>query len=171
MTTDYHFPSINSLAVLINEWADGMGWHEPGTVRGFDGMMMNVVSEAAEAQEEWRHGRDPNETYWKWDATGANERFKVEGGKTWVRDYEAEAEHGARGDFSAIWTELTTERLRIMPNTYGRLKPEGIPTELADIIIRTLHVAAYYGIDIAGAIADKMVYNSQRPYRHGGKRS
>lgn len=48
-------------------------------------------------------------------------------------------------------------------------KPEGIPYELADVIIRILDMAGYYGIDLEGAIAEKLAYNLTRGYRHGGK--
>lgn len=50
-------------------------------------------------------------------------------------------------------------------------KPEGIPSELADIIIRVLDICGYYGIDIAAAIVEKHEFNTNRPYRHGGKRA
>lgn len=50
-------------------------------------------------------------------------------------------------------------------------KPEGIPIELADIIIRVLDICAHHGIDIAQAISNKVSYNTTRPYRHGNKRS
>lgn len=49
-------------------------------------------------------------------------------------------------------------------------KPEGIPIELADILIRVLHTAAAHGIDIEAALKLKMAYNETRAYRHGGKR-
>lgn len=48
-------------------------------------------------------------------------------------------------------------------------KPEGIPSEFADIIIRTLDCCAMYNIDIDSIIQEKMRYNKQRPYKHGGK--
>ena len=48
-------------------------------------------------------------------------------------------------------------------------KPEGVPSELADIIIRTLDMAQIYGIDLAAALQEKMAYNESREYRHGGK--
>ena len=48
-------------------------------------------------------------------------------------------------------------------------KPEGIPIELADIIIRILDFAEQHHIDIEAAITDKMQYNTTRNYRHGGK--
>lgn len=50
-------------------------------------------------------------------------------------------------------------------------KPEGIPSELADIIIRVLDYAGGMGIDLQAAIDQKMAYNDTRPYRHGGKRA
>lgn len=48
-------------------------------------------------------------------------------------------------------------------------KPEGIPVELADCIIRIMDTAAHYGMDLEKAIAEKMDYNANRPYRHGNK--
>jgi len=49
------------------------------------------------------------------------------------------------------------------------LKPEGVPVELADVIIRILDMVEYFGIDIDKVIQLKMAYNLTRPYRHGGK--
>ncbi len=49
-------------------------------------------------------------------------------------------------------------------------KPEGIPIELADVIIRILDTCGQYGIDIEEAIQIKMAFNKTRPYKHGGKR-
>lgn len=48
-------------------------------------------------------------------------------------------------------------------------KPEGIPIELADLIIRVLHYTDEHGINIGKALEIKMEYNKTRPYRHGGK--
>lgn len=48
-------------------------------------------------------------------------------------------------------------------------KPEGIPTELADTIIRILDMCGLYGIDIEKAVENKLAYNATRPHRHGGK--
>jgi len=48
-------------------------------------------------------------------------------------------------------------------------KPEGIPTELADVIIRIFDYCGKEGIDINTAIHTKHEYNKNRPYRHGGK--
>lgn len=48
-----------------------------------------------------------------------------------------------------------------------RNKPDGIPIEFADIIIRVLDLCAAYGIDIDTAIDEKMAYNRTREHRHG----
>ena len=52
---------------------------------------------------------------------------------------------------------------------YGNSKPLGVPSEFADILIRLLHYAAAYGIDLEAEYEAKMAYNRSRPYRHGGK--
>lgn len=49
-------------------------------------------------------------------------------------------------------------------------KPEGIPIELADCIIRILDYCGHEGIDIEEAIRIKHEYNKTRPYKHGGKK-
>lgn len=49
------------------------------------------------------------------------------------------------------------------------LKPEGIATELADVIIRIMDTAAACGIPVAEVIVEKNRFNATRPYRHGGK--
>lgn len=46
-------------------------------------------------------------------------------------------------------------------------KPEGIPIELADVIIRVCDLAGFYGIDLDQAIRMKMDYNARRPFMHG----
>lgn len=53
---------------------------------------------------------------------------------------------------------------------YTPRKPEGIPSELADVIIRVLDYCGKVGIDIEVAVMQKHEYNKTRPYRHGGKR-
>lgn len=47
-------------------------------------------------------------------------------------------------------------------------KPEGIPIELADAIIRILDAAEGWGVDLEEALELKIDYNKSRPYRHGG---
>ena len=45
----------------------------------------------------------------------------------------------------------------------------GFEVELADCIIRILDTAAARGLDIDGAVLEKMAYNETRPYKHGKK--
>lgn len=49
-------------------------------------------------------------------------------------------------------------------------KMEGVPSELADIVIRVMDFCEYYGIDLEKAIAEKHAFNKNRPYKHGGKK-
>lgn len=47
-------------------------------------------------------------------------------------------------------------------------KPEGIPSELADILIRVADLAgAFRGIDLEDMVLEKMAYNTSRPHKHG----
>lgn len=48
-------------------------------------------------------------------------------------------------------------------------KPEGIPIEFADVIIRLLNMCTFYDIDIEEAIKVKTEFNRTRPWKHGGK--
>jgi len=48
-------------------------------------------------------------------------------------------------------------------------KPEGIPIELADCMIRIFDFCGLHDIDLEKAITLKMEYNKTRPYRHGNK--
>lgn len=51
----------------------------------------------------------------------------------------------------------------------GPFKPEGVPSEIADGIIRGFDYFHRNGIDGAGIILEKLVYNASRPYKHGKK--
>ncbi len=48
-------------------------------------------------------------------------------------------------------------------------RPEGVPIELADVVIMCFSFAYCYGIDLESAILEKMEYNKTRPYLHGKK--
>ncbi len=48
-------------------------------------------------------------------------------------------------------------------------KPEGVPIELADTIIRIFDFCEANRIDLEHALTIKMKYNEGRPYKHGGK--
>ena len=48
-------------------------------------------------------------------------------------------------------------------------KPEGIPIELADVVIRIMDMCGQYNINLEEAIELKHDYNKTRPYKHGKK--
>lgn len=48
-------------------------------------------------------------------------------------------------------------------------KPEGVPVELADCVIRILDFCEFFKIDLEDALARKIQYNRTRPFRHGDK--
>src|SRR6185369_7266774 len=166
----YLLPELNALAQEIHSRNIRVGFYD--NPRPFDGMLMNVVTEVSEAQEEWRAGRQMTETYWTPKSTPSGEWdqfLRYRDGVLCVHNYDYDF---ANGDPSVQeWLPVTPELLRQMPGMVKYLKPEGIPSELADIIIRVLDIVAFHGIDIAAAIADKMAYNESRTYRHGGKLS
>lgn len=170
MANPYLLAELNSLAAIIHDRNVRLGFYEEDKVRPFDGQLMNVVSEVSEAQEEWRNGRGLTETYWSFPNVD-QALIKLDNGRVWVYNYEWGLRRPGDGLDIPEWLELTPELLRRMPNMYGKIKPEGIPSELADIIIRVLDICGHLDIDIANALADKMAYNETRPYRHGGKLS
>lgn len=48
-------------------------------------------------------------------------------------------------------------------------KPVGVPSEIADIIIRCLDFSGEHGIDIGRVVIEKMAHNKSRPFKHGNK--
>jgi len=46
-------------------------------------------------------------------------------------------------------------------------KPEGLPSELADVVIRVADLCGMLEIDLNAEVALKMRYNRSRPYKHG----
>ena len=108
--------TISKWVEVIHENAVAHGWYDDRQ-KNFGELLMLITTEAAEAMEEYRKGRDFKETY-----------------------------HDKKG------------------------KMCGIPSELADIVIRVMDLCGYYGIDLEEAIKNKHEYNKARPYKHGGKK-
>lgn len=55
-----------------------------------------------------------------------------------------------------------TENWQSLPD-----KPEGVPTELADIVIRVFDIAGWLGLDLEQEIVEKLEYNLTRSQKHG----
>lgn len=154
VTGDIMQKSISQLVKLSHEAAKSKGWwEEPKTPVE---TLALVITEITEAIEEIRNGHEPNETYYsgkiKWnfnDGTKAGEMTIIEPGYGEVKFYDPE--------------QFGTESLMVN-------KPEGIPSEIADAIIRLCDFCGYYGIDIEHAIQEKMEYNKSRGHKHGGKK-
>lgn len=107
--------------------------------RSFGEIIALCHSELSEALEEYRNGHKPTEIYY--------------------------------GDCDYSKCQLTFEECyrQLKTNSCKNIKPEGIPIELADCIIRILDYCGKEGIDIEKAIRIKHEYNKSRPYRHGNK--
>jgi len=50
---------------------------------------------------------------------------------------------------------------------YDEGKPQGFKYELADAVIRIADLAEACGVDLGGAIFEKMQFNCSRPFMHG----
>lgn len=99
-------------------------------------------SELSELLEDYRDGRKPGEMFYE-------DRDGTLHGEMWPEGYSPDVPVSERG--------------------IGPRKPVGIPSELADVVIRALHFAADHNINIETAVREKMTYNAHRPFKHGGK--
>lgn len=109
--------------------------------------LMLIVGEVAEAHEELRKGLAPDEEYVSYPAPPASFTVDFSSGQ----------------EATEAW-EQSFKKSGLTP------KPEGVPSEIADIVIRCLDFAAEHEIDLATVIANKLVFNAQRAAMHGGKR-
>jgi len=141
---------LNGLAAECHEMARSKGfWNTPNGNNIGEKLMM-VVGECSEAHDEYRSGHAIGLI--EYEHMGAEPH-------TYRRTRNRLEPLGRPGE-----NPDPEDSLVMQPG-----KPVGFPTELADVIIRTLDLASGLGIDIEEAIRIKMDYNATRPHRHGGK--
>ena len=133
--------NINEICKKAHENAVAHGWW--GEDRPFSEQIALMHSELSEALEEYRDGRGLDEVYYYCELS--NKKIKGDEETAWGCEKQPDC-NGCE---------------------YG--KPEGIPIELADVIIRIADTCGRYGIDLEYAIKIKMEYNKTRPYKHGKK--
>lgn len=79
------------------------------------------------------------------------------------------------GELSEAWEEFRKHKefneTYLADDGKDGMKPEGIPIELADALIRILDFCGAHDINIEEAVKLKSLYNKSRPYRHGGKKA
>jgi NTP pyrophosphatase (non-canonical NTP hydrolase) len=100
-----------------------------------------IATEVAEAIEEVRGGHEMTETYYSYKPVPPSLAVEFNNG--------AEAR--------AHWESTQVP------------KPEGVPSELADVLIRAFDIADAYGIDLGAALVEKLNHNATRGLHHGGK--
>lgn len=143
-------PDDLTIAALIEEahaTAVDKGWYDQS--RTLPELIALAHSELSEALEEHKDGRDYDEVYWKIS--------------------ELADTSYAGGEFSDNSFQKLDEKLRTRMLASGDAKPEGIPIELADLLIRVADMCGHYKIDLERALRLKMSFNETRPQRHGGK--
>jgi NTP pyrophosphatase (non-canonical NTP hydrolase) len=137
--------NLNTLRDEAYENARVHGFHEVKRTVG-DAMML-ITTEVGEAFEAFREGWKPSE-------------MKYEGSETFESfgPVSLDPAHDPLGLEGAV-----------LPSERRLHKPIGVPSELADIIIRVLDFSGEHGIDIERAVLEKMAFNKSRPFRHGNK--
>ena len=79
------------------------------------------------------------------------------------------------GETSEFWEAYRKGTLNEPCDKAGKMEDMGLPgltcaeEEIADVLIRTLDTAHYYGVDAAKAVATKAAFNRGRKQLHGGK--
>lgn len=133
---------IKKFAKEVHENAKAHGWWDEK--RSFGDLIALCHSELSEALEEYRNGHKPTETY-----------------------YSCKAPLNAPTALTHSCPEFGKGCHNECEGHYGKM--EGIPSELADVVIRVMDMCEYYGIDLEAALMEKHEFNKTRPYKHGGK--
>lgn len=150
--------TLNDLATEIHGISKSKGFWPEDATRNPGEVLMLIVSEAAEAMEAIRDGHDLGKPAISW--MGPPEipfpyEIEMSSAGTWAK----------RGDdYMFEMTDEAYERHGFMG------KPVGVPSEMADILIRVLDACAAWGIDVDAAVRSKIIYNATRDRLHGRAR-
>lgn len=148
--------SLNGLRDDAHGNAVAHGFHdEPRTVG--DGLML-IVTEAGEAYESFREGDAPSELRYEEKVAAYGQS-----GEPLLDD------EGKQVFASVRRRDPFPKKVDGSDDADRPRKPVGVPSELADIIVRVLDFSGEHGIDIERAVLEKMAYNRTRPFKHGGK--
>lgn len=129
--------NLRDLIAKVGAQADKSGFRTPGFVRSVAEHVALITTEVGELYEEHRDGHLPTEFWYEHTAADGSKYVNA-----------SRISRGAMG--------------RDIPG-----KPVGIPSELADIVIRACDAADEWGIDLVRAIDEKTAYNATRPLKHG----
>lgn len=141
------FDALMAVQKEIFETAEKSGWHERD--RELPEALALIHSEVSEALEAYRDGMEETSNQYRYKVADVVVDPAYEDG------------------------EYTYMTLPIMEDQEGNPilgKPEGVASELADVIIRVLDYSEQKGIDTIRVMLQKMEFNKTRGYRHGGKR-
>lgn len=143
--------SLAKWTAEIAEVNEQLGWNAQDV--SFPEAMAMLHSEVSEALEAWR---DKGTAGW--------ECITLHNGPPYL---ETRCERGEI-TYKVDGMPCTLEQLRTIPGI--KIKPEGVGSEFADVLIRLLDDCRRFGIDIEKEMKRKIAYNRTREYRHGGKR-
>ena len=132
--------TLNDLRDLAFQNSKEKGFHdEPKSVGDY---LALIHSEVSEALEDHRDGHTPTEVW-----------YEIPKG------------------FRDAGQKIPFDHLQVIDDSESTVltKPCGIPSEMADIIIRVLDFCGAHKIDIEKAVREKMAFNATRPRKHGRK--
>lgn len=121
---------------------EAKGWDAPSP-DNIDRKLLLAISEITEIQGELRHGHALPDIYYAADiGFWCIQHHRIHCTECYKQDSWERFEHS---------------------------KPEGCGVEIADAIMRLADIAFANGIDLQRCLEEKMIYNAQRPYQHGGR--
>lgn len=141
--------TIQSLIGRVGAYMREKGWLDDGRTFGDDIALMHT--ELSEALEEFRSGHMPDEQYHT--QSGLVRPCPECHTESFFGEHD-EVTRCSNGH-AAQWKDQ---------------KPEGVPSELADLMIRIAGACNQWDIALESALQKKLDYNDTRAKRHGGKK-